>query len=50
METALDVEVDVEETLYLGDETDDNYTSESISLSARESGIDERKDTFARQI
>ena len=46
METALDVEVDVEETLYLGDETDDNYTSESISLSARESGIDERKECF----
>ena len=46
METALDVEVDIEETWYLGDETDDNYTSESISLSARESGIDERKECF----
>ena len=45
METVLDVEVDIEET-YLGDETDDNYTSESISLSAHESGIDERKESF----
>ena len=46
MAIALDVEVDIEETLYLGDETDDNQTYESISLSRSESGIDERKDSF----
>ena len=46
MAIALDVEVDIEGTLYLGDETDDNQTYESISLSRSESGIDERKDSF----